>query len=132
MSNKRQTFGERLRLYGLRGTVGQALRALVRVAYRVDRNIVFVIPGFAGCQLHDSSIKPFTAEELGRAALRNGFCEFIVCLVCCERSERPRAGCLRRRWASEISAKLEIYGKESRYMDRYEREPRPIVKTKQK
>lgn len=68
MSTPGPTILERLRLYGARGTVGQALRALVRVVYRIDRNIIFIIPDFPGREFEDSRIKPFYAGQVERDA----------------------------------------------------------------
>ncbi len=59
---------DRVQQYGLRAALAQILRALVRNVYRIDRDIVFLIPGFFGREFHDSCIKPLTHERIERAA----------------------------------------------------------------
>ena len=63
----RRNIFDRVRQYGFRTAIFQAFRALVRRIYRVDRDIVFIIPGFAGRQFDDPLIRPITRERIEKA-----------------------------------------------------------------
>ena len=56
-----------LRQYGLRAGVSRIFRALIRKVYQLDRDIVFVIPGYEGFSFDDACIHPLTAERIDLA-----------------------------------------------------------------
>lgn len=58
---------EQVRLYGVVAAGRRALGALVRPVYRIDRNIVFIIPDFAGEEFDDPLIRPITRERIQKA-----------------------------------------------------------------
>ena len=67
----RRNIFDRVRQYGFPSAIAQAFRALVRPVYRIDRNIVFIIPDFAGQEFDDSLIRPITRETI-QEACRDG------------------------------------------------------------
>jgi ribosomal protein S18 acetylase RimI-like enzyme len=58
---------DRARQYGLRAASTQILRSVFRKIYRVDRNIIFIIPEFSGFAFEDPSISALTSERINRA-----------------------------------------------------------------
>lgn len=67
MTNRLAQLREHVRLYGVVATGRHAFRAFVRRIYRVDRDIVFIIPDFAGRQFDDPLIRPITRERIEKA-----------------------------------------------------------------
>jgi len=63
----REKIINRVRQYGFRSALVQMIRALIRLLYKVDQHIVFIIPEFAGYSFSDRAIKPLTTERIIQA-----------------------------------------------------------------
>lgn len=93
----------RIRQFGLYSASVQIVRAMLRLVYRVELNIVFVIPEFSTPAFNDPCIVPMTRERIQKAANAGGLKENEIQLLAGFLAEGCHGIC------AEINGKLAGY-----------------------